>query len=79
MLLCRLLSAMPLLQERLEKVENVDNICIVFPDDGASKRFKSFFTKQPTVACNKTRDGDKKTITIRDGNDVIIVSDLTPH
>ena len=67
----RLLSAMPLLQRRLEKVENCGNISIVFPDDGAYKRFNSFFPTRPTIVCNKIRDGDKRIVTIRDGNELL--------
>ena len=67
---CRLLSAMPLLQRRFESVQNCDNISIVFPDDGAYKRFSSFFPTWPMVVCNKVRDGDKRIITIRDGNEL---------
>ena len=59
---------MPLLQRRLESIQICDNISIVFPDDGAYKRFNSFFPTWPTIVCNKVRDGDKRIVTIRDGN-----------
>ena len=62
---------MPLLQRRLEEVENCGNISIVFPDDGAYKRFNSFFPTWPTIVCNKIRDGDKRIVTIRDGNKLL--------
>ena len=69
MLLYRMLSAMPLLHKRLEKLQYCDNIAIVFPDDGAFKRFHSLFSfSWSTVVCNKVRNGDKRTVTIKDGN-----------
>lgn len=59
---------MPLLQNKLKEVQDYKNLSIVFPDDGAYKRFNSFFN-QAMIVCNKVRDGDKRIVTIRDGND----------
>lgn len=53
---------------------------IVFPDDGAAKRFKDIFPDVPRVICGKVRDGDKRIVTIKEGNPagkkVIIIDDL---
>ena len=69
-----MLSAMPLLQRRLERLQCCDNISIVFPDDGAFKRFDTFFSSGwPTVVCNKIRDGEKRIINIRDGNEFLCI------
>lgn len=37
---------------------------IVFPDDGAAKRFKIFFQEFNILVCTKKRDGDKRVIDI---------------
>eukprot|EP00600_Ochromonadales_sp_CCMP1393_P008727 CAMPEP_0174971276 /NCGR_PEP_ID=MMETSP0004_2-20121128/9892_1 /TAXON_ID=420556 /ORGANISM="Ochromonas sp., Strain CCMP1393" /LENGTH=391 /DNA_ID=CAMNT_0016221187 /DNA_START=182 /DNA_END=1357 /DNA_ORIENTATION=- len=56
--------------------------CIAFPDDGAAKRFSFMFAGRgyEIVTCGKTRDGDKRLVTIQDGDpsgkNVIIVDDL---
>lgn len=53
---------------------------IVFPDDGAAKRFAEDFEGYEKVICLKTRDGEKRKITIKEGNPngrkCIIVDDL---
>jgi phosphoribosylpyrophosphate synthetase len=57
---------------------------IVFPDDGALKRFKRFFVGYEMVACGKVRgEGDKRTVTLGaqdellvKGRAVLIVDDL---
>lgn len=53
---------------------------VVFPDDGAAKRFKDIFPWVPRIICGKTRDGDKRIVTIKEGNPiwkrVIIIDDL---
>ena len=64
----RLLSAIPLLKSRLEKLPNCKNISIAYPDDGAFKRFNSQLPTWPTIICSKIRDGDKRIVTIKDGN-----------
>jgi phosphoribosylpyrophosphate synthetase len=72
-------TAIPLLLERLRSTHIS---CIAFPDDGAAKRFGYMFegAGYEIVTCGKTRDGDKRIITIQDGNpynkDVLIVDDL---
>lgn len=73
-------TAIPLLLERL-KNENIT--AIAFPDDGAAKRFGRIFKTagfNEIIVCGKKRDGDKRIVTILDGDckgkEVIIVDDL---
>jgi ribose-phosphate pyrophosphokinase len=72
-------TTIPLLIDAIKK-EGVD--CIAFPDDGAAKRFGSMFKGLgfEIVTCGKTRDGDKRVVTIQDGNakgkKIVIVDDL---
>jgi ribose-phosphate pyrophosphokinase len=56
---------------------------IVFPDDGAAKRFREYFPNVPEnrrIICGKERVGDKRIITLKEWNpawkDVVIVDDL---
>jgi phosphoribosylpyrophosphate synthetase len=61
---------------------------IVFPDEGAGKRFKKAFAEYPVVVCSKVRDGDRRVIKIGDhhnfsgdekvlsNRDLVIVDDL---
>ena len=43
---------------------------IVFPDDGAKKRFDSMLPKEMhKIVCSKTRDGDKRITTVQDDHD----------
>ena len=53
---------------------------MVFPDDGAAKRFKPLFKGYDIVVCGKVRDGDKRIVRIQDGDPerkhVVIVDDL---
>lgn len=57
----KLHSGIPLLKEKI----NVNSI-IVFPDDGAHKRFGYDFNGYKIIVCSKIRDGDKRIITIKD-------------
>jgi len=76
----RLESAMPLLLKQIKK-EDMKDICITFPDDGATKRFRAYFEKDfPIVTCLKVREGNKRMIKIKEGDvsnkDCIIIDDL---
>jgi phosphoribosylpyrophosphate synthetase len=61
-------------------------VTIVFPDDGAAKRFKQHFEQYPIIVCSKVREGDRRVVRIvdryncPDGYDafqhVLIVDDL---
>ena len=57
----KLHSGIPLLKEKI----NLDSI-IVFPDDGSYKRFGKDFKSFKIIVCSKIRDGNKRTITIKD-------------
>lgn len=77
----RLLSAIPLLIRVLEALPDCSNLAMVFPDEGAYKRFHSALPSQwPTITCGKMRDGDKRVVTVKDGDPkdrhVVIVDDL---
>ncbi len=74
------------LKERLEGLDT-STVTIAFPDMGAWKRFKGMFDgskkgdrKYPLVICDKVRDGDKRIVTVREGDvrgrHVIIVDDM---
>lgn len=72
----RFLSAMPIF------AQIVGSSSVAFPDDGAYKRFKSFFKGCPHIVCGKQRVGDQRIVTIIDGahsakdTTVYIVDDL---
>lgn len=58
-------TTVSLLRERIKKIKD---IAIVFPDDGACKRYGNYFNDYPIIVCNKVKTGDKKIITIKEGN-----------
>jgi ribose-phosphate pyrophosphokinase len=71
------------LKERLKD----EDVSIAFPDIGAHKRFKTMFDgskkddrKFPLVICDKVRDGNKRIVTVREGDvagrHVVIVDDM---
>jgi len=72
-------TSVPLLIERL-KGTGVHTVA--FPDDGAAKRFGSFFLSIGfnLITCGKVRDGEKRRVTITEGNpegeSIVIVDDL---
>jgi ribose-phosphate pyrophosphokinase len=60
-----------------------DEEMVVFPDDGAAKRFRKYLPtvpKERRIICWKERIGDKRVVTLKEGDpsgkDVIIVDDL---
>lgn len=76
-------SATRLLKDQLRG----QDVSIVFPDEGAYKRFKSMFQDDetgaelfPFVVCSKVRQGDKRVVTIKEGKvagrHLVIVDDL---
>jgi ribose-phosphate pyrophosphokinase len=73
----RLESAIPLLKKR---IQGLPDLTIVFPDQGAWKRFGGFFDHYPTVVCHKVRDGDKREVQIKEGDprgrQALIIDDL---
>ena len=44
-----------------------ESLAVVFPDDGAHKRFHSMFTDTPFIVCHKIRDGKKRIVKVKDG------------
>ncbi|CAH1773697.1 unnamed protein product [Owenia fusiformis] len=76
----RLESAIPLLLREMRNLGDKNNLAIAFPDDGAHKRFNSFFPGARFIICSKIRDGDQRVVKINEGDPmglhVIIVDDL---
>ncbi|MDD2908011.1 MAG: ribose-phosphate diphosphokinase [Candidatus Gracilibacteria bacterium] len=58
----------------------IEGKTIVFPDDGAKKRFGKDFSDFDTIVCSKVRIGNERQIQIKEGNpngkDLIIIDDL---
>jgi len=77
-----LVSALPLLVDVLKTNHKHESIAIAFPDEGAAKRFWKYFegTGWETIVCQKVRDGDRRVITIKEGDPrgkhIFIVDDL---
>ena len=76
-------SCIKLLLKALSRLPSTDKVVIVFPDDGAFKRFNKKFSSFPTVICHKLRlQQDVRVVEIRDGLEFvpgahcIIVDDL---
>jgi ribose-phosphate pyrophosphokinase len=77
-------SGIPLLLEELDslkKKHGSEEIAIAYPDEGACKRFHGFFESEfEEVVCTKVREGDKRIVTLKEGNPmnkhVVIVDDL---
>lgn len=59
-------SAIPLLKDLLNERRVSKPITIVFPDDGAYKRFQYQFNEHPMIICSKIRDGNERKISIKD-------------
>lgn len=82
MVIPRLESGIPLLLRRLKSMPEDfhSKITIAFPDDGAHKRFAGFFKDFPTIICAKVRVGDKRIVTVKEGDPkgrhIVIVDDL---
>jgi adenine phosphoribosyltransferase len=57
----KLHSGIPLLTNNINA-----NSIIVFPDDGACKRFKHFFSHFKIIVCSKVREGNNRIIKITD-------------
>tara|TARA_B100000287_G_scaffold421416_1_gene462085 strand:+ start:332 stop:1822 length:1491 start_codon:yes stop_codon:yes gene_type:complete len=73
-------SGIPLLIERLNTLEDADNVVIAYPDEGAYKRFHSFFSGYECIVCTKVREGTKRIVKLKEGEPigrhVVIVDDL---
>uniref|UniRef100_A0A7S2QDK4 Phosphoribosyltransferase domain-containing protein n=1 Tax=Zooxanthella nutricula TaxID=1333877 RepID=A0A7S2QDK4_9DINO len=82
-ILVELKSAVWLLKHHIQELlrqNPKEEIAIAFPDDGAHKRFKAKFAEFPLIICAKTREGDKRVVSVREGapknRHCIIVDDL---
>lgn len=82
-----LLSAVPLLIRHLKEEARLDDVVIVFPDEGAMKRFSAIFRrlmgdKLKLATCTKIRQGDRRIVKLAPGGadvagkHVVIVDDL---
>jgi ribose-phosphate pyrophosphokinase len=75
-----LITAMNLLLDVLKEHPDRDNLTIVFPDDGAKKRFGTLFGEFPIVVCAKVRQGKERIVHVADGDPegrhCLIVDDL---
>ncbi|KAL4198951.1 hypothetical protein AMTRI_Chr03g48690 [Amborella trichopoda] len=73
-------SGIPLLKQRLQQLDDSNNITIAFPDDGAWKRFHKQLQHFPMIICTKVREGDQRIVRLKEGNaqgrHVVIVDDL---
>ncbi|MGD9330515.1 MAG: ribose-phosphate diphosphokinase [Desulfobacterales bacterium] len=73
----RLESGVPLLRDRLGQL---DQPAVAFPDEGALKRFGRWFEEYPLIVCHKVREGRQRRISLREGQPtgrhVVIVDDL---
>lgn len=83
--LVELKSAVWLFKQALEQLRADspdEEVAIVFPDDGAHKRFKAKFELFPQIICNKVRDGDRRVVRVKEGEasvpgkHCIIIDDL---
>ena len=68
------------LHSAMKLLEIPEGAAVVFPDDGAAKRFGDTFPNHEKIVCIKIREGDKRIISIKEGDpagkDVVIVDDL---
>lgn len=78
-----LVTAIPLVIERIKAEYKEDTISIAFPDEGAQKRFGKVFSEcngWDMIICTKVREGNKRIVKIKEGDvegrHVIIVDDL---
>ena len=77
----QLKTALGLLIRRIDQMPDKETVTIVFPDDGAAKRFKSALSGYPHVICLKVRgEGDARNVVVKEGESkgrhCIIVDDL---
>ena len=75
-------SGIPMLLKRLQKLEDAQNVVIAYPDEGAYKRFHSFFDRAgyKSVVCTKVRQKEKRIVKLKEGEPAgrhcVIVDDL---
>jgi len=73
-------TGIPLLLQEIAGLPGKDDVVIAYPDEGAMKRFHTFFEGFEEVVCTKVRQGDKRLVTLKEGEPegkhVVIVDDL---
>uniref|UniRef100_A0A6B2LAG6 Uncharacterized protein n=1 Tax=Arcella intermedia TaxID=1963864 RepID=A0A6B2LAG6_9EUKA len=75
-------TAIPTFIRKLRASHKNEQIAIAFPDEGAWKRFHKQFESFNLIICTKVRDGDKRIVSVGEGNEyckdrhVFIVDDL---
>ena len=73
-------TAIPLLLKELSELEDKEDVVIAYPDEGAMKRFHTFFEDFHEVVCTKVRKGAERLVTLKEGEPegkhVVIVDDL---
>ena len=60
-------TGIPLLLTELAQLEDANDVVIAYPDEGAMKRFHTFFEGFHEVVCTKVRQGDKRLVTLKEG------------
>jgi len=59
-----------------------EKVVVAFPDEGAHKKMQDIFRIFPHIVCDKVRNGDKRIVTLKegegfaDGSHVVIVDDM---
>jgi len=59
-----------------------EEVVVAFPDDGAHKKMRELFKDYPHIICDKVRDGDRRIVTVCEGEDfvkgshIVIVDDM---
>lgn len=64
-------TTIPLFRKWLEQTISFEErkmVSIVYPDDGARKRFSKMFSGYDEIVCDKVRQGESRIVTIREGN-----------
>jgi ribose-phosphate pyrophosphokinase len=73
-------TGIPLLLLAIKELPDADDVVIAYPDEGAMKRFHTFFEAFHEVVCTKVRKGAERLVTLKEGEPqgkhVVIVDDL---
>lgn len=81
----RFVSGLPLMLQRLREMRAREHIAIVYPDEGAWKRFhgqvSAFgFGADDEIVCTKVREGDARRVSLKEGTPVgrhcVIIDDI---
>jgi ribose-phosphate pyrophosphokinase len=73
-------TGIPLLLLAIKELPDAADVVIAYPDEGAMKRFHTFFEAFHEVVCTKVRKGVERLVTLKEGEPqgkhVVIVDDL---